>query len=109
MHQIGVMPMPPASRMTASSLSAKLLRGVDLERLADAKLVRQREPPRLAGSRLMPSVALGLSRIDQRILPDQAVRQMQVDMGAGLVAGQRLAVGARQVVEVGVAPRSGSR
>ena len=29
MHQIGVMPMPPANRMTwlASSFSAKLLRG----------------------------------------------------------------------------------
>jgi hypothetical protein len=60
MHQIGVMPMPPASRMTcaASSLSARLLRGALILSVLPTRSSSwtQREPPRLAGSRLMPSV-----------------------------------------------------
>ena len=60
MHQIGVMPMPPAIRTVwaASSLSGKLLRGALILSVLPTRSSSwmKREPPRLAGSRLMPNV-----------------------------------------------------
>jgi hypothetical protein len=60
MHQIGVMPMPPANRMlcAASSASGKLLRGALILTVRPTRNSSWtwREPPRLAGSRLMPKV-----------------------------------------------------
>ena len=87
-------------------------RRADPERLADAQFVvnvTRAAPARriaLDADRVGRGIALG---IDQRILPDHAVRQMHVDMGARLVVGQRLAVHLHEFVEVGVARRVADR
>ena len=60
MHQIGVMPMPPANRTRVRGVfaQAEIVAGAaDLQRRADRNSSwMKREPPRLAGSRLMPTV-----------------------------------------------------
>ena len=87
-------------------------RRADLERLADAQLVmdvaRAAAARRIAldADRVGGGVAL---RIDERILPDDAVGQMHVDMGAGLVVGQGLPIEPHEFVEVGVARRIADR
>ena len=87
-------------------------RRADLERLADPQLVvdvaRAAAARRIAldADRVGRGIALG---IDERILPDDAVREMHVDMGAGLVVGQRLAVHLHEFVEIGVARRVADR
>ncbi len=73
MHQIGVMPMPPANRMLwlASSMSGKLLRGaLILMRPADAQLVV--DVARAAAAR---RIALDAERVGARIGPrhDQGI------------------------------------
>ena len=98
MHQIGVMPMPPANRTTcsASSTSGKLLRGALIfERVAGAQLIENVARAAAAcGVELDGDhVILGIGGgVEQRKLADQPIRQMNVDMRAGLIGRQGAAV-----------------
>src|SRR5262249_48600180 len=54
------------------------------------------------------ALRIGLG-VEQRILRDQSVRLMHIDMRAGLISGQRLAVGGRELIDIGVARREADR
>ena len=78
----------------------------DLERLSDAQLVVHAARAAATGWVALDrdAVALGIRFVlDQRILPDQAIGQVQIDMSAGLVSRQWLAVERCELVDVGVA------
>ena len=115
MHQIGVMPMPPANSTTcsASSTSGEIVaRRADLERAADAQFVVHVARAAAAGRIALDAdgVARGVGvGADQRVLPDEPVRQMQVDMRARLIGRQRLSVEPCEFVEVRVARRVADR
>ena len=81
-------------------------RRADLERLADAQLVVHVTRAAAAGRIALDADGVGCGiglGVDQRILPDQPVRQMQVDMRARLIGRQRLPVRSRELVEMSVA------
>ena len=109
MHQIGVMPMPPANRTTCSafSTSGKLLRGALILSVSpDAQLIEDVARAAAAvGIELdADHVALWIVvGIEQRELADEPVWQMDVDMRAGFVGRQRRAVGPGERIDVGVA------
>ena len=81
-------------------------RRADLERVPDAQIVENVARAAAAGGieldRDDVTIRIG-QRIKQRELPDQAVGQMNVDMGAGLVGRQLAAIGTRERIHVGVA------
>ncbi len=84
----------------------------DLERLADAHVVVHAARAAAACRVALDRDGVGRRRwlgLDQRVLPDQPVRQMQVEMRAGLVGRQRLAVGRRELIDIGVACRIADR
>ena len=116
MHQIGVMPMPPANRTTCGGILLEreiVARRADLERPADAQVVvdvaRAAAARRIAldAERVALRVAL---RTDQRILPD---RSRWADAGRCARRARRPAGFRRPAAPIRRgscrAPRSGSR
>ena len=87
-------------------------RRADLERLAHAQFVvhvTRADPASrsaLDANGIASWIGLGL---DQRILPHDPIRQMHVDVGAGLVSGERLAIETCELIEVGIARRKPDR
>ena len=81
-------------------------RRADLERLADPQVVVHVARAAAAGRIALDADGVGCGvglGVDQGILPDQPVRQMQVDMSAGLIGRQRLPIQPREFVEMRVA------
>ena len=109
MHQIGVMPMPPANKNDLGSILDQreiVARRADLQRVSGTQIIENVARPAAACCVKFDSndVALGIvGGVEQRKLTDEPIGQMDVDVSAGLIGRQPPAVRSPERIDIGVA------